>query len=133
MIATHLIGFWPIGRSVQSLDDLNSVGFQGSSAGYQLLPTDPIGSCSVTFSGVNAGSEIHVYLPDGTEIAGVESCVENQTLIWSVYPVGSPNNTVQITIIKRGLRWQKFSYVSTVGDSSIPIFPQPDLGYNNPA
>lgn len=99
----------------------------------QRFPTDPIGSCSVTLSGVNAGSEIHVYLPDGTEIAGVESCVENQTLVWSVYPVGSANNTVQITIIKRGLRWQKFSYVSTVGDSSIPIFPQPDLGYNNPA
>lgn len=105
----------------------------GGVAGIRRNPNDPIGSCSVTFSGVNAGSEIHVYLPDGTEIAGVESCVENQTLVWPVYPVGSANNTVQITIIKRGLRWQKFSYVSTVGDSSIPIFPQPDLGYNNPA
>jgi len=97
------------------------------------LPTDPIGSTSVTFDGVIEGSEIHVYLPDGTELTGVESCNTNHTLSWPVYAAGSPNNTVLITIIKRGLRWQKFPYVSKVGEQTIPIFPQPDLGYNNPA
>lgn len=97
------------------------------------LPDDPIGTANVTFSGVTVGSEIHIYLPDGTELIGTESCTINQQLSWPVYAPGSPNNMVTITIIKRGLRWQKFPYQSTVGSSSIPIFPQPDLGYNNPA
>lgn len=126
------LGF-PVENCIADSINANMHGEQGGVFCIQRLPTEPVGSCSVTFSGVNAGSEIHVYLPDGTEVAGTELCVENQTLVWSVYSVGSPNNTVQITIIKRGLRWQKFSYVSTVGASSIPIFPQPDLGYNNPA
>ena len=96
------------------------------------LPDDPVGTAAVTFSGVVAGSEIHVYLPDGTEVAGVESCDANHTLSWPVYPIGSPNNTVSVTIIKRGLRWQKFPYTSVVGNTVIPLFPLPDLGYNNP-
>ena len=105
----------------------------GLSLGVCRLPTDPVGTTNVTFSGVHAGSEIHVYLPDGTEVAGVESCAADQELAWPVYSHGSVNNTVSITIIKRGLRWQKFNYASKLGAQSIPIFPQPDLGYNNPA
>lgn len=97
------------------------------------LPTDPQGTTTVTFSGVNAGSEIHVYLPDGTELTGTESCTANQQLTWPVYAPGSPNNTVSITLIKRGIRPQKFEYLSSVGNKTIPLFPQPDLGYNNPA
>ena len=98
-----------------------------------VLPTDPIGTTTVTFDGVMAGSEIHVYLPDGTELTGVESCDANHSLTWPAYAAGSVNNTVSITIIKRGLRWQKFNYASKLGAQSIPIFPLPDLGYNNPA
>lgn len=97
------------------------------------LPTDPQGSTSVTFSGIVAGSEVHVYLPDGTEVAGVESCIADQILTWPVYAPGSPNNTVTITLIKRGLRWQKFPYQSETGSQVLPIFQNPDLGYNNPA
>lgn len=96
------------------------------------LPDDPSGSTSVTFDGIAPGSEIHVYLPDGTEVAGTESCSANQELTWPVYAGGSPNNTVTITIIKRGLRWQKFPYQSKAGSQSIPIFQNPDLGYSNP-
>ena len=99
----------------------------------QKLETDPISVTTVTFAGVQEGSEIHVYLQDGTEVAGVESCAANQELAWPVYAPGSPNNTVFITIIKRGLRWMKFAYLSRLGSQSIPIFPQTDLGYNNPA
>lgn len=108
--------------------------FGGANAsGVFAFPTDPVGTTNVTFSGVSSGSEIHVYLPDGTEVAGVESCAADQELAWPVYAHGSVNNTVSITIIKRGLRWQKFNYASKLGAQSIPIFPLPDLGYNNPA
>lgn len=105
----------------------------------QAYADDPIGTTAVTFDGVIAGSEIRVYLPDGdggsagTEVAGLDSCVAQQQLTWPVYAGGSPNNTVWIHIIKRGLRWMKFPYASKPGAQSIPIFQNTDLGYNNPA
>lgn len=108
------------------------------SSGVFAFPTDPIGTTTVTFDGVVAGSEIRVYLPDGpsgsagTEVAGLDSCAAQQQLTWPVYAAGSPNNTVWVHIIKRGLRWMKFPYVSKLGTQSIPIFQNTDLGYNNP-
>lgn len=107
--------------------------------GETRLPSDALGNTTVTFDGVVAGSEIRVYLPDGvggsagTEVAGLDSCVAQQQLTWPVYAGGSPNNTVWIHIIKRGLRWMKFPYASKSGAQSIPIFQNTDLGYNNPA
>ena len=97
------------------------------------LPTDPIGNTTVTFAGVQAGTEIRIYLPDGTEAAGVEECSANHTLAWAVYAAGSPNNTVSITLLLRGYRWQKFTFTSTVGAVNLPIFQTTDLGYRNPA
>ena len=111
---------------------------RGAISSRQSLPTDPIGTTTVTFDGVVSGSEIRVYLPDGpsgsagTEVAGLDSCISQQQLIWPVYAAGSPNNTVWVHIIKRGLRWMKFPYVSKLGTQSIPIFQNTDLGYNNP-
>ena len=90
-------------------------------------------STTVTFAGVNANSEIRVYLPDGSEVAGVEDCVANQALSWPVYAPGSANNTVHITILLRGFRWQKFPFVSSIGNQTLPIFQIADLGYYNPA
>lgn len=104
----------------------------GLSLGTFRFDTDPIGTTAVTFSGVQSGTEIHVYLPDGTEVAGTESCTANQVLTWPVYASGSANNTVAITLIKQGLRWQKFSYTSQPGNQMIPIFPLIDLGFVNP-
>ena len=96
------------------------------------LPTDPIGNTTVTFTGVLEGTEIHVYLQDGTELAGVESSTVNPILTWPVYAPGA-NSTVYITLIKRGYRWQRFDYTSRIGLQAIQIFPLPDLGYNNPS
>lgn len=86
-------------------------------------------STTVTFQGIVAGSEIHIYDSAGNELVGVESCDANHVLTWNI----PANPAVTITIIKRGLRWQKFSYTSKVGAQSIPIFQNTDLGYNNPA
>ncbi len=96
------------------------------------LPTDPIGTTTVTFSGIQAETEIRVYLPDGTELTGIESCAANQELTWPVYAPGA-NSTVYITLLKRGYRWQRFNYAPTVGAQTLPIFQITDLGYNNPA
>lgn len=115
------------------IQDGRSRSFGPLAVAINRMPNDPIGMTTVIFSGVQAGTEIHVYLPDGTEVAGVESCGPNHVLAWSVYAAGSPNNTVYITLIKRGLQWRRFNYQSQLGAQSIPIFQQSDLGYNNPA
>lgn len=98
----------------------------------QRLPTDPIGTTIVTFSGVPAGSEIRVYDPSANELAGIESCAADQVLTWAVYAAGSPNNTVRIVIIDMTHRIKEFSYTSQVGNQSIPVQPENDKWYVNP-
>lgn len=132
MASAYLIGSG--GLAVAGISGVGSrTAHPGAAVGKLRLPTDPAGSTSVTFDGIVPGTEIHVYLPDESEVAGTESCVAGQVLSWPVYAPGSPNNTVTITLIKRGLRWQKFTYTSRLGDQSLPIFQVPDLGYSNPA
>jgi len=101
------------------------------SVGMARLPNDPIGQTQVTFSGIQAGTEIRVYLPDGTPLVGIEDCAANQVLSWSVYAPGA-NSTMYITILKRGYRWQRFNYTPVVGAQTLPIFQIVDLGYSNP-
>lgn len=98
----------------------------------QALATDPIGTCTRTFDGVPANSEIRVYLPDATEAAGIETCAANQQLTWQVYAAGSPNNTVRIVIVHPDYKIKEFTYTSTVGTSSIPVQAEPDKWYSNP-
>lgn len=97
-----------------------------------VLPSDPIGTTTVTFDGVVAGSEIRVYDPDLNELAGVESCTANHVLTWPVYAAGSPNNNVQIKIINTAYRIKDFPYTSKVGNQSIPVQMEPDKWFSNP-
>lgn len=96
------------------------------------LPDDPVGSATVTFAGVNAGSEIRVYLSDMTEVAGVESGAADQSLSWDVYAPGSPNNTVRIVIIHPSYKIKEFTYTATAGSQNIPAQQEPDKWYSNP-
>ena len=98
----------------------------------QSLATDPIGTTTVTFSGVNAGSEIRVYLPDGTEVAGIESCAANQVLTWPVYSGGSVNNTVRVVVVNVLYKIKEFSYTVSLGNQSLPIQQEPDKWFSNP-
>jgi hypothetical protein len=100
--------------------------------GEQLLPTDSIGPSTVTFLGVNAGCEIRVYSPDGTELAGIETCLANQVLSWPVYTSGSPDNTVTIRIVGTAYKLKEFNYVTQPGVVSLPIQQEPDKWYYNP-
>lgn len=118
--------FFPLGRG-------NVVHLGGVALGVARLPTDPVGTTTVTFDGVNAGSEIRIYLPDGTEVAGVETCEANHILTWSVYAPGSPNNTVRIVIVHLDYKIKEFTYVSRIGAQSIPVQQEPDKWRSNPA
>lgn len=103
-----------------------------STLGYQRLPTDPVGTTTVTFAGINAGSEIRVYLPDGTEVAGIETCAADQVLTWPVYASGSPNNTVRVVVVANAYKIKEFTYTATLGAQSLPIQQEPDKWYSNP-
>lgn len=102
------------------------------SLGVAAWATDPVGTATVTFSGVNAGSEIRVYLPDATEAVGIETSAANQVLSWSVYAPGSPNNTVRIVIIHPSYKIKEFTYTATAGSQNIPVQQEPDKWYSNP-
>lgn len=104
----------------------------GAPVGRQRLPTDPIGNTVVTFKGVQAGSEIRVYAPDQTEVAGVESCSADHQLVWPAYAVGNPNNTVRIVILRLDLKIKEFIYESSVGLQNLPVQQEPDKWHSNP-
>ena len=106
---------------------------EGESAGIFRLPTDAIGVATVMFLDVAANSEIRVYLADMTELAGIESCVADQVLVWNVYASGSENNTVRIVIVHPSYRIKEFNYLSQTGTQSIPVQQEPDKWYSNPA
>lgn len=116
---------WPTARGVFATAGLVKVARQS-------LPTDPVGTTTVTFQGVQAGTEIRVYLPDGTEAAGVEDCTADPVLTWPVYAAGSPNNSVTIRIIHTAYKIKEFAYTSSVGVVSIPVQQEPDRWYKNP-
>lgn len=122
-----------MGFESQTLDQLFSAGSRNAaSISQQLLSTDPVGSTTVTFAGVNAGSEIRVYLPDGSEAAGVESCAADQVLTWPVYVSGSPSNTVRVVVVNTAYKIKEFNYAVTLGNQSLPIQQEPDTWYSNP-
>lgn len=98
----------------------------------QKLPTDAIGTTVVTFDGVPAGAEIRVFLPDMTEVAGIESCAANQVLSWPVYSIGTPNNTVRIVIIDLTHKIKEFNYTSQLGTQIIPVQSENDKWWLNP-
>lgn len=114
------------------LSRTKSISLGGLSMGFAALATDPIGTTTVTFAGVNANSEIRVYLPDGTEVAGIEDCAANQALTWPVYAGGSPNNTVRVVVVNTAYKIKEFEYTVTLGNQSLPIQQEADKWYSNP-
>lgn len=98
----------------------------------QGIDSDPVGTTSVTFAGVNAGSEIRVYLPTGTEAAGVESCDADHVLSWTVYPAGNANNVVTVRIVNTAYKIKEFSYTASEGAQTLPVQQETDKWYVNP-
>ena len=96
------------------------------------MPNDPVGMTTVTFDGVLAGCEIRIYDPDLNEVAGIESCADNQLLVWPVYASGSPRNNLRVKIINVAYRIKDFPYQAHVGEQSIPVQMEPDNWYSNP-
>ena len=102
-----------------------------NASGWFRLPTDPLGFITATFDGVNANSEIRVYpAAGGAELAGVELCAANPTLVWGVY---SGADLVVIRIVHTAYKIKEFTYTAQKGSVVIPVQQEPDKWYSNPA
>lgn len=112
------------GNGTASLTAMPDVGCYEYDLGYGEWPA----STSVTFAGVNAGSEIRVYDSSGLELAGVEDCVTDQLLSWDI---PSPT-TVTIRIVNASYRIKEFSLVSAAGSVILPAQQELDKWYLNP-
>lgn len=121
----------PLG-SIGPASSGQTFGLPYGALGIQRLPTDPIGSAIVTFRGVHAGSEIRVYDAAGVELAGIESCDNDQVLIWPAFAYGSPNNTVTIRIVANAYELIELEYVTGEGAQAITVQQAVDKWYRNP-
>lgn len=104
---------------------------QGGYSGER-LPSDSIGSTSITLQGVPAGCEIRIRDKDTNELDGVESCIENPSFSWPVYTSGSDYNNVRIIIISTSYLLIDLQYTASIGSFSIPIEMRPDPWFNDP-
>lgn len=105
----------------------------GVALSRQLLPDDPRGTFTLTFPSVKVGSEIHLFLPDTTEIGvGVESSTTGQVITIPRYLAGNARNNVRVLITNLAYYILDFTLTLTA-DSSIPTFQRVDTNYNNPS
>ncbi len=84
-------------------------------------------STTVTFTGVNADSEIRVYNASGAEIAGVESCDANHALTWNV-----DATALTVRIVHTAYKIKEFQYTNAAGTQSLPVQQEADKWYSNP-
>lgn len=85
-------------------------------------------STTVTFQGVNAGSEIRVYDDSANDLAGVESCTPDQDLTWNV-----TSGQQRIVIVHPDYRIKEFGYTNVAGSVTLPVQQEVDRWFSNPA
>ena len=82
---------------------------------------------TVTFTGVNSGSEIRVYDSTGAALDGVESCSADHVLTWTVSA-----NPVTVRVVNTAYKIKEFQYTNVAGNTSLPIQQEADKWYSNP-
>jgi len=104
----------------------------GTSFGLYPFASDPVGIIALRFSGIKAGSELHLFLPDGTLHASVESVTANQEITVNRFASGNPNNNVRVLIVSLGYENLDFQYDLPTANSIVPVFQRIDRNYRNP-
>lgn len=107
---------------------------QPNVAGFQRLPTDPIGSAVLTLE-ANAslsGAEIRIYDLDelavnnlGTELAGTESCAGSTFTYF--YDFGYSPNVVWIQVMAPGYEEYGQRYTLPTRDTTLSVILQAEL------
>ena len=101
--------------------------------GYSVLtlPTDPIGTFSLTLTNIVVGSRIHIEAQgDGTALHDSVADTANETINLSTYAAGSPYNALRIKVRKGtgSPTYKPFETLATaiVGAQSIYVGQIPD-------
>ena len=93
-LPTPHLQFFPLGRG-------NVVDLGGFAFGVCRLPTDPIGTFSLTLTNVVVGSRIHIETQgDGTTLHDSVADATSETISLSAYASGSPYNALRIKVRK---------------------------------
>ena len=93
-LPTPHLQFFPLGRG-------NVVDLGGFAFGVCRLPTDPIGTFSLTLTNVVIGSRIHIETQgDGTTLHDSVADATSETISLSAYASGSPYNALRIKVRK---------------------------------
>lgn len=103
----------------------------GIGVGSLPLPTDPVGSITVTLSGVKPGSEIKLIDKDKNVLGGTESLDGVAAFNVNYYAPGSPNNVIRILIISLGYEVIDLAYTLPNTSITIPVFQRIDRNYRN--
>ncbi len=98
----------------------------------QPLPTDPVGTVSVSFSGVKVGSEIKLFNADKALLDGTESSGVLPAFTMQRYAPGSQYNNVRILIMNLGYEVIDIPYELPSVNTTIPVFQRIDRNYRNP-
>ena len=103
----------------------------GVSLGVCRLPTDPIGTFSLTLTNVVVGSRIHIETQgDGTTLHDSVADATSETISLSAYASGSPYNALRIKVRKASSAptYKPFETLATaiVGAQSIYVGQIPD-------
>ena len=105
----------------------------GTSFGLCRFTSDPVGIITLRFSGIKAGSELHLFLPDGSLHVTVESVIANQEVTVNRFASSNPNNNVRVLIVSLGYENLDFQFELPTSNAIVPIFQRIDRAYRNPA
>lgn len=89
--------------------------------------TEVVSGVTLTFVGVKAGSEIHIFDSNATLLASVESAVANQTITLQATGI-----QVRVFIASLGYENLDIPYLVPASDSTVPVFQRIDRNYRNP-
>ena len=123
-LPTPHLQLFPLGRG-------NVVDLGGFAFGVCRLPTDPIGTFSLTLTNVVIGSRIHIETQgDGTTLYDLVADATDETITLSAYASGSPYNALRIKVRKGtgSPTYKPFETLTTaiVGAQSIYVGQIPD-------
>ena len=105
---------------------------QPNVAGFQRLPTDPIGSAVLTLIGLQPGSDI-VILQAGTEVEMLNVDAHSSAVYgWSAARFSTPG-AVDIGVFKVGfVPFYIRNFTLPATDASLPVAQVADRNYTNP-
>jgi len=129
-VVAPLVNLWNFAQAVELEAPFSGLCANGAAAGYQKLPTDPIGTLSLTLTNVVVGSRVHVEKQsDGTSFYDELADASTVSIPLSVYSSGSAYNDLRIKVRKgSGTTYKPWETQATaiVGSQSIYVSQIPD-------